>query len=461
MPRLQMMFECLGAALCENGAPALSRLAPFESYLLNFARATHRHIVAIMPPAELRAALRELISAPEETVELAVYDAVASIQPPVPEELRETLVEYLQLLPEVVRQRLRRPGDPAGISIPEEFSIRRAEDWLPCLPNRLPNYHTDEQPKDLDGWQLASLRGLGPYGEVWDAYDEEQSDISPAALKFITDPELVKAFREHRELLVQALDLDVIPGLIPLRSVYFDADPPCLEYVHLPGYDLANVMVDARTRNDRPRPEQAANVVRRIAKVVGRLHRQSTPIVHRGLKPSNVILNPTSEGKVTIWVSDLAWGQISATRLNAAREPAQSIRLAMRGSFAPIYAAPQVLAGELPHPTDDVYSIGMIWYQLLVRDPSARAPKDPEWASEIRRHGFTDSQAGLLSSCLSATASDRPKDGHHLADLISANVAPIRNGDSGSVRLKGTSSFEQVPRKDKPSKSRLKTKPPG
>ena len=62
------------------------------------------------------------------------------------------------------------------------------------------------------------------------------------------------------------VDFDPINGLIPLRSAFVLTNPPCLEYIHLPGYDLANVMHDARWKNERPRPDQAALIARRAAK---------------------------------------------------------------------------------------------------------------------------------------------------------------------------------------------------
>ena len=211
-----------------------------------------------MTVSDLRACLRELVSAPPETIELGLHDGVADIRPSASEEFRETLVAYLELLPEVARQALRRPGDPDGTSVPEGFAIRRPEDWLLFLPDRLPLFHPGDQPAGLDNWRVENLRGLGPYAEVWDGYDDDQPELSPACLKFITDPKAREALEPHLEHVKQVLDLEPHVGLIALRSAYLGSEPPCLEYIHLPGYDLANLMHNARWKADRPRPEQAA-----------------------------------------------------------------------------------------------------------------------------------------------------------------------------------------------------------
>lgn len=442
MPRLQTFVECLGTALCEYATAALARLVPFETALLEVARSLHRRTSVQLTPADVRASLRELVSSPAETVQLAIHDAVAALRPPVPEEFRETLVAYLELLPELARQGLRRPGDPAGISVPEQLDIRRPEDWLLFLPDRLPVLRTGERPAGVDHWRVEGLRGLGPHAEVWDGYDQDQPELSPACLKFVTDPKAREAFVRHVPHLKQVLELDVINGLIPLRSAFVLTDPPCLEYVHLPGYDLANLMHDARWRKDRPRPDQAAMIVRRVARVVGKLHRQNPPIVHRGLKPANILLCPTSRGRVSAWVSDVGWGQITVATCERV-ELARAIRRSLRGSYAPLYASPQVRAGAPPDPRDDVYSIGVIWYQLLVRDPAARPPTGEKWATEFRRHGLSDGQARLLTACLAEVPADRPGDGQALADLIAAHQAgPIPSGDSTTIRLRGSTTHE-------------------
>jgi hypothetical protein len=457
MPRFQTFVEHLGTALCEYASAALARLVPFETALLEVSRSLHRTLTKSMSPGELRASLREVVASPAETIELAIQDGVGAIRPPVPEEFRDTLIGYLELLPEVVRQALRRPGDPDGTSVPEQFVINRAEDWLLFLPDRLPTFRPGDLPNGLDNWRVEELRGLGPHAEVWDGYDDEQPELSPACLKFVTDPKAREAFLKHMPVIKRVLDLDFVNGLIPLRSVYTLTNPPCLEYVHLPGYDLANVMHDARWRSDRPRPEQASLIARRVARIVGRLHRLNPPMVHRGLKPSNVLLCPTNEGRVAVWVSDIGWAQVNSVVDDSRVELSQAIRRSLRGSHNPLYASPQQLAGGVPDPRDDVYAIGMLWYQLLRRDPAARPPTGDSWAQEFRRFGLSDGQARLIKACLADVPAERPGDGQALADLIAANSASPRKDDSGSFRLKGSNNHEVLPQRGEGPRLRLRT----
>ena len=440
MARLQQFVECVGASLCECATAALARLVPFETTLLDVARAMHRH-TAKFSPADIRMSIREIVSSPAETVELAIQDAIYGIRPAVPEEFRENLLHYLEMLPEIFRQALRRPGDLEGVSVPEQFQITRPEDWLLFLPDRLPTFRPGDLPPGLDNWRVENLRGIGPHSEVWEGYDDEQPELSPACLKFVSDPRLRAGFWKHEASLRRVLDLDVYPGLIPLRSAYLQSEPPCLEYVQLHGYDLANLMHDARWRGDRPRPDQAAIIARRMARITGKLHQLPDPIVHRGLKPSNVLLSPTMEGKVSVWVSDIGWGEIVAPLANQHLDVSQSLRRSLRGSHAALYASPQMRMGMPSDPRDDVYAIGMIWYQLLRQDPTCRVPEGVEWTTSLRQHGFSDGQASLLMSCLSENPNERPADGLVLADLIAANTSTslLRSQDSGMIRLQGSS----------------------
>src|SRR5262249_53217866 len=101
-----------------------------------------------------------------------------------------------------------------------------------------------------------------------------------------------------------------------------------------------------------------------------------------------------------------------------------------------------------------------IWYQLLVRDPVARPPSSENWAAEFRRFGLTDGQARLIMACLSEVPADRPGDGQALADLIAANMtAAVRNGDSATIRLRGSTGHELKKHKSDADSPKLRLRP--
>jgi formylglycine-generating enzyme required for sulfatase activity len=425
MPRLQALLECVGQALCEKGRKALQGQWPFADVLPDVARAACDYAHKKLPGADLRTAIGDCASVDGTEYERRIGELITELSTThaVP---KAELAEYLRALPVTVRQVLRRPSDPEGKTVPEKFGLTKPEEFAVFLPPRIPRFHPGDKPAGLDNWTLTELRGLGPNSEVWRGEDAAQPELSPAALKFITDSESRDRVKESTELFKQAFELNDVAGVLPLRSVYLETDPPCLEAPFVNGYDLAGLMFDWKWRYDSAKPEAALKLVRRLASIIAKAHEKG--VVHRDLKPTNVLLHPTDGGRFTMWVSDFGWGQIESVRgleLAKGGPRGEQQRLAGRGAATNLYACPQQVKKEPPAPTDDVHAIGMIWFQLLKRDPTAAAPFGTEWIEEMRPVGFTDSQARVLQACLSTRADKRPKSAEALLEnLTNVTVAP-------------------------------------
>ncbi len=449
MPRLQALLECVGQSLCEKGRKALQGQWPFADVLPDVARAAFDYAHKKLPGGDIRAALADCAAIdPDEfarrvgelITELATTHAVPKAE----------LAAYLSALPVTVRQILRRPSDPDGRTVPDGLVLYKPEEFGVFLPPRAPRFRPGDKPPGLDNWTLTELRGLGQNSEVWRGEDADQPDLSPVALKFVIDAESRDRVKASTALFTQVFDLNELTGVLPLRSVYLETDPPCLEAPFVSGYDLAGLMFDWKWRYDSAKPEAALKLVRRLASIVAKA--QEKGIVHRDLKPSNVLLHPTDGGKFTMWVTDFGWGQIESVRaleLAKGGPRGEQQRLAQRGAATSLYACPQQVKKEPVAPTDDVHAIGMIWYQLLRRDPTAAAPFGAEWIDELKPVGFTDSQARVLQACLSTRADKRPKGAAALAEQLAAvTVAPADPaGPDGSklISLKSQSSVHHAP----------------
>ncbi|HEX4614025.1 MAG TPA: SUMF1/EgtB/PvdO family nonheme iron enzyme [Urbifossiella sp.] len=418
MPRLHALLECVGQALCEKGRKALRGQWSYADVLLDTAQAAFDMAHRKLPGRDLAAALADCAACPDREYDRRVGELVADLAEAhyIP---KDALADYFRGLPPTVRQALRRPTDPAGATAPEGLAFNRPEDFLGFLPPRPPRFRPGDKPAGLDNWTLTELRGLGECSEVWKGEDPDRPDDSPAALKFAIDPETSTRVAGGTELFQKVFALNDIPGVLPLRSVYLQTDPPCLEAPFVYGYDLAGVMLEWRLRYDTAKPEAALKLVRRLAAILAKAHGGGA--VHRDLKPSNVLLHPTEGGKFTMWVTDFGWGEIEAGRsleLARAGPRGEQLRLARRGAATELYASPQQAKKDPPAPTDDVHAVGVIWYQLLKRDPAEAAPVGTEWAEELRPHGFTDSQARLLQACLSTRADKRPRSAAQLAEHL-------------------------------------------
>lgn len=448
MPRLQALLECVGQALCEKGHKALRRQWPYADLLQDIAKAAFENAHRKLPGADLRLALADAASCPAHEYDRRVGELIADLSQThsVP---KEALADYLRAFPPTVRFVFRRPSDPEGHTAPDNLTFYKPEEFLQFLPPRAPRFKTGDQPPGLDGWTLVELRGLGECSEVWRGEDPNRPEESPGALKFVIDPETRELVQKGADLFKQVFALNAVAGILPLRSVYLESDPPCLESPFVYGYDLTGLMFDWRWRYDHAKPEASLKLVRRLAGIVAEAHAKG--MVHRDLKPSNVILHPTEGGKFTMWVTDFGWGQIVAPRsLELAKLGArgETQRLALRGAATALYASPQQAKKEPPVQPDDVHALGVIWYQLLKRDPTAAAPVGTEWIEEFRQHGFTDSQARLLQACLATRPDKRPRTAAHLLEQLGqVTIGTKENSMDGSklISLKSPSSGSHTP----------------
>src|SRR5262249_51231848 len=146
-------------------------------------------------------------------------------------------------------------------------------------------------------------------------------------------------------------------------------ETPWLMYEYVPGGTLVDAVREWQSRRPTKRLSKAAKALLVIGGAIGHCHRVTTPIVHRDLKPANVVrdechvLRVTDLGIGGAAVAHLAEGQTHGFKTSSGRVPTL-IRAA--GSFG--YASPQQRNGDPPDPRDDVYSLGVLAFQMFLGD---------------------------------------------------------------------------------------------
>ncbi|NDQ56030.1 MAG: serine/threonine protein kinase [Acidipila sp.] len=221
----------------------------------------------------------------------------------------------------------------------------------------------------LDRYRIVALAGKGGMGEVYRADDLKLGQT--VALKFL--PEAVAKdgaalARFHREVRIarqvshanvcRVFDIGEVDGLPFLTMEYVD------------GEDLASLM----RRIGRLGPDKALEISRQICAGVAAANEHG--ILHRDLKPANVMLD--GRGKVRITDFGLA-GLGDELRQEDVR------------AGTPAYMAPEQLAGKEVTQKSDIYSLGLVLYELftgkrgfeattmkeLLRVRESGAPADP------------------------------------------------------------------------------------
>ncbi len=336
-----------------------------------------------------RRELAALARTPEHELEDVVDGVVRSLGLGPRGEQTESVFAYLSLVPAMLRRQFRRPSSPLGTTLPARLPLYGSWDLLPLLPARMPKFQPGDRPWNIGDWELRELIELRGWGEVWKAVNPRGPDRPPVALHFFTN---ASATRHIRETVAPMLDRVLIqgrlPGVIPLQEIYLFADPPCVQMPYLQAADLASLVLEARETQVALAPAAVADLVLQIAETLGPLHAIRPAIVHRDLRGPNILLMTDATGRRRSLLANLGLGAL----LGAAAHGEEDVPL-MNAC-----ASPEQLRGDPARPHDDIYALGVLWYQLLEGDLGAVGLADRRGgAGSRRRHaGRIGRGAGIL-----------------------------------------------------------------
>ncbi|NNE65915.1 MAG: SUMF1/EgtB/PvdO family nonheme iron enzyme [Pyrinomonadaceae bacterium] len=230
-----------------------------------------------------------------------------------------------------------------------------------CPADGMPTVHTISGEPVLDGkYKLESRIGQGGMGVVYRARHSYLKTLH--AIKIIlpdlvgNDPQLVTRFRQEalaaaairHQNVVQVTDYGVAQDTMPFLVMEF-----------VEGESLHDLLA----REKRLSPEKAFELVKAMCAGIGAAHRQG--IVHRDMKPLNImLLKGKSSAAEAVKILDFGLAKIKSGELLGSFIQAQTTGL--MGS--PYYMAPEQWSDEDLGPQSDIYSIGVMLYQMLAGD---------------------------------------------------------------------------------------------
>jgi serine/threonine protein kinase len=360
---------------------------------------------------ERRADVEALVQAPPAEVQQQVSAVVREVAGDLPTAEQLLLETYLTQMPAVARNSLRRPHDPRGNTVPPSRGLQTSRDLIPLLPTRFPRFKPGDRPPGIGDWELVELLGVGGFGEVWKARNPHFEGVSPVALKFCLDSAAKDRLLRHEAgVLNQVMKQGKHPGIVALLHTYLGADPPCLEYEFVNGGDLSGLLFQQLQKDPAGlSPVTAHEFVLQLARTMSSAHQLKPPVVHRDLKPANVLCEQTQEG-VRLRITDFGIGGVAAERAieETRRSRSKYSQLtAVGGAYSPLYASPQQMEGAQPEPRDDVYALGVIWFQLLVGDLTKGAPTGGGWRKTLAGRGVSEKALALLDQCFEGDAAER------------------------------------------------------
>jgi eukaryotic-like serine/threonine-protein kinase len=211
-----------------------------------------------------------------------------------------------------------------------------------------------------DRYRLDQRIGAGAMGVVWRAHDE-RLDRTVAIKELLMQPGLPEADaqtardRAMREGRIAARLQH--PHAIHVYDVALDDATgasgqvvPWLVMEYLPARSLAAALAEQGTLA----PHEAARIGQQVAAALAAAHKAG--IVHRDVKPGNVLLGQDGIVKITDFgISRASW-DTTVTRTGV-----------LAGT--PAYFAPEVARGEPPGPASDVFSLGSTLYAAVEGEP--------------------------------------------------------------------------------------------
>lgn len=220
----------------------------------------------------------------------------------------------------------------------------------------------DRAPTRLGVYRVLREIGRGGMGVVYDAERDDGQFRRRVAIKIIhgsDDPELQQRVLGERQILA-ALDHPHIARL--LDGGVADDGRPYLVMEHVEGLAL-----DVYCDRMRLSIAERLRLFVTIARAVDFAH--SNLVVHRDLKPSNVMVTPDGRVKLLDFgVAKLLNPWLTGSGMQPTRD---------RAALTPEYASPEQIRGEALTTTTDVYSLGVMLYELLTgRRPHAEREGD-------------------------------------------------------------------------------------
>ncbi|MBT3241234.1 MAG: serine/threonine protein kinase [Chloroflexi bacterium] len=195
-------------------------------------------------------------------------------------------------------------------------------------------------------YKLEEMVGRGGMAMVYRAKDLMlERDVAIKVLKkeFSIDPAFRERFRQEAKA---AANLSH-PNIVTVHDFGFDDERLFIVMEYVPGEDLNSII----QKRGRLGILEGTNLAIKVSKGIGYAHRAG--LVHCDVKPHNFLVTPDKQLKVT---------DFGIARALASINPNEESDV-IWGS--PQYFSPEQAGGNAPSPSSDVYSLGVVMYQMF------------------------------------------------------------------------------------------------
>jgi serine/threonine protein kinase len=269
-------------------------------------------------------------------------------------------------------------------------------------------------------YTLGDLLGSGAMGQVYDGVDVDGRRFAFKLLRadLIDDPDFISRFHQERSTLLNLKGAH----LVAVRDLVVEGSTAAIVMDLVPGGSLRDLLTESGTLL----PAEIARIGAGIADALHDVHLAG--YVHRDVKPENVLMDsstPTRTPRLT---------DFGISKMTGASKVGRSTLLA----GTPNYVAPEIVDGGQITPAADLYSLGILLYELccgvtpfsgasvfqVLRDHCEKAPGRPD--------GIPDELWDVIANLLRKKPSARPQSAEHVAAVLAALSERLWNWPVGT-----------------------------
>jgi len=237
---------------------------------------------------------------------------------------------------------------------------------------------------DRPNWRIEDKLGEGGFGEVWLAHHERTGEHR--VFKFCYETTALRGLKRETALFMLLKNtLGHREDLARILDWNFDKPPYFIESEYTEGGSLLR-WADAQGGIDKVPLDVRLDIVAQIADALAAAH--SVGVLHKDIKPGNVLIGRGRDGQPTVRLLDFGIGRVTdeerlrdsgitgfgMTELSAVDDGHE-----IGGTR--LYLAPEIVEGKPATLQADIYSLGVLLYQMVVADFSRSLASG--WQREI------------------------------------------------------------------------------
>jgi serine/threonine protein kinase/class 3 adenylate cyclase/predicted esterase len=284
-------------------------------------------------------------------------------------------------------------------------------------------------------WVLESQLGTGAVGEVWLATNVNTR--VKHVFKFCFEPERIRSIK--REVVLLRLLKESLGDREDIARVidWWLTEPPYyIETEYTEGGDL-KAWAAAQDGIDKVPLDTRLELVAQTGVALSAAH--SAGVLHKDIKPTNILISKSKDGEsprasltdfgigLLIDPEALRKKGITATGLTQTLVGSKSTS----SSGTPLYMAPELLEGKPATPQSDIYSLGVLLYQMVIGDLSRALA--PGWEQDVGDELLRDD----IAACVSGVPEQRLADPAKLSERLQSIGERRRRRDDEYQAIKG------------------------